>query len=101
MSPRLKQCAEALLRSMFEIVSTCDLRTDAADSNACEDAFVANLRLQTDIDSLIQEMMQLRKQHGTLRLARKLGISDQYVRDLCSGKRRPGIRLIRRIAGMN
>lgn len=44
-----------------------------------------------------EALIELRAEHGSVRLGRRLGISDQYVRMLCAGSRQPGRELIARI----
>lgn len=61
------------------------------------DVVMAHMAADVSADGMREEIAALRKQHGALRLARKIGVTDQYIRDLCAGRRRPGIALARKI----
>ncbi len=64
---------------------------------AAEAAHIAQLHLDSSLGMVREALIALRAEHGALRLGRRLGISDQYVRMLCAGSRQPGRELIAKI----
>ena len=64
---------------------------------AAEAAHIAQLHLDSSLGMVREALIELRAEHGYVRLGRRLGISDQHVRNLCAGRQQPGRDLIAKI----
>lgn len=64
---------------------------------AADDARYAQWKLDASLGMVREALIELRAEHGSVRLGRMLGISDQHVRNLCSGRQQPGRALIAKI----
>lgn len=89
----------AILRAHVRAMARMDAEGHEVTAlrRAADAARVAQLHLDASLGMVREALIALRAEHGALRLGRMLGISDQRVRNLCSGRQHAGRELIAKI----